>query len=163
MPHYRVILDFLDISAQASECTLREGTKRPSKATPPKASTQVRSTYLMNTESSCTVCGRDRHPLYMCRKFTALTVEQRKATVKDNELCFNCLRSGHHRMQWPSLQRCRECQTSQRDLSTNTTNADRQDSASSQATTPDPIMHSHVSWTPRSGPTDDMPNLCARI
>ena len=43
VPHYRVILDFLDIRAQALECTLREGTKHPSKAMPPNISTQVRT------------------------------------------------------------------------------------------------------------------------
>ena len=155
VPHYKVILDFLDILAQALECMLREVTKRPSKATPPKTSTQVRTTYLANTGSSFTVCGQGRHPLYMCRKFKPLTVEQRKATAKDNELCFNCLRSGHHSMQCPSLQRCREFQdahhtllyqTSERDPSTNMTNADRRDGTSSQATTPDPIVHLHVSY-----------------
>ena len=45
--------------------------------------------------SSCTACGDERHPLYHCATLKAMANEALQARVRSNNLCFNCLSSGH--------------------------------------------------------------------
>lgn len=41
------------------------------------------------------ICCQKNHFIYKCKKFAALTLEERKAFVKTNNMCFACLRVGH--------------------------------------------------------------------
>ena len=46
----------------------------------------------------------------MCPKFKPLSHDQRVAVLKDNNLCMNCLSSGHFVKQCKSVHKCRKCQ-----------------------------------------------------
>ena len=52
----------------------------------------------------------DKHPLYVCSRFKALSHEQMVSTLKLNNLCLNCLQPGHFVRQCKSLHRCKVCQ-----------------------------------------------------
>ena len=110
VPHYSELLKFLDLQARASESTTREGVKRSAQSMPHKANVQLKPVYLSNTINSCTVCGGKMHPLYACRKFRSLSYDQHMEAVKSNQLCFNCLKLGDHKLQCPWLHRCQVCQ-----------------------------------------------------
>ncbi|XP_075151102.1 uncharacterized protein LOC142225212 [Haematobia irritans] len=60
--------------------------------------------------TNCNDCGSDAHQTHKCSHFLALSVEQRRKLVKDNILCFNCLRKGHSAYNCKSQQKCRTCQ-----------------------------------------------------
>ena len=95
--HSRVLLDFLDVRAEASESTTSEGVKRSAAGTIQRSNMQTRAVYLADTGSSCVVCSLAKHPLYMCRQFKAMSLEQRNATIRENGLCLNYLRPGDFR------------------------------------------------------------------
>ena len=107
VPHYNELLKFLDLRAQASESTTREVVKRSPQVVPGKS--QPKPVYLADLGSSCSVCGMDKHPLYICRKFKTLSFEQRLAVAKERQSCLNCLKEGHFKSQCPSIQRCQKC------------------------------------------------------
>ena len=46
-------------------------------------------------DKSCMLCGNNDHSLNVCEEFKSRSLEDRKAFVKENKLCFACLRSGH--------------------------------------------------------------------
>ena len=72
----------------------------------PHKGSALQNGYIANAVSSCTVCSGEERPLNTCRKFRSLSHNQGIAAVKSNQLCFNCLKSGHHKLQCPSLHRC---------------------------------------------------------
>lgn len=101
VPHYQDMLDFLDLRAQASE-TLSNRTKRSG------VTTHSRKTGTPNKETSfaaansdpsrgrCVICpGTERHPLYACSQFKAMSHEDKLSLLKRNNLCMNCFSSGH--------------------------------------------------------------------
>ena len=47
------------------------------------------------SQNPCVLCKDSYHSLFRCDKFKALKVVDRKALVKQHNLCFLCLRSGH--------------------------------------------------------------------
>src|SRR6185369_7069435 len=57
---------------------------------------------------SCITC-KQNHLLFQCKSFGELSVEARRNLVKDKQLCFNCLRSGHRISACKSTQTCRKC------------------------------------------------------
>ena len=63
----------------------------------------------------CFIC-RSKHPLYRCRAFMALTVEERRAEIKENNHCYNCLKPGHFSFECPSLMSCLVCQQNHHSL-----------------------------------------------
>ena len=116
VPHYNDLLEFLNLRAQASEAL---STSKPSKkqtSTPGKKFGQpgkVASFAAAGTESGrnhCILCTSERHPLYACPKFRAMSHDVKLSTLKQNNLCLNCFSSGHFVKQCKSAHRCRECQ-----------------------------------------------------
>ena len=92
----------------------------------------------------------------MCRKFKALTPEQRTTVARRKGLCLNCLKPGHFRMRCTSTQKCQKCQkTHHTMLHQHSDDADLAASGDShdhsRATTPDPTVLSHVSCGRRQG------------
>ncbi len=59
--------------------------------------------------SNCSLCGGDRHPLYLCPSYKAMAQEQRHSDVKENQLCYNCLSRGHKTKDCKSSHRCYKC------------------------------------------------------
>ena len=110
VPHHGELLKFLDLPARASEYTTREGIKRLVQSMPHMGNAQLKPAYFVSAVNSCTMCNGTKHPLYMCRKFRSLSHNQHITTVRNNQLCFNCLKSGHLKQQCPPLQRSQVCQ-----------------------------------------------------
>ena len=57
----------------------------------------------------CSLCSPEKHPLYTCSKWAALTLAQKMAHISAKSLCSNCLGVGHITSACKSTYRCREC------------------------------------------------------
>lgn len=112
VPHYEDILEFLNLRAQASESLT--GSSKKSSTPSVKKGGKVASFAVSNAESDarnhCVICTSERHPLYTCPKFKAMSHDDKTSTLKGNKLCLNCLGSGHFVKQCKSSHRCRKCQ-----------------------------------------------------
>ena len=109
VPHYQELLDFIDIRAQASEasCTVsKKSTPSPRKP----ASRVAAHATTQDTNNSCPVCITEKHPLYVCTKFKAMSHDDKLQAVRTNRLCTNCLGSGHFKNQCKSMHKCKVCQ-----------------------------------------------------
>lgn len=60
--------------------------------------------------SSCSLCNNNWHPLYKCRAFHDLSIENRSKLVKDHRGCTNCLSLSHYYSACKSLSKCRFCE-----------------------------------------------------
>ena len=100
VPHYEELLEFIDLRAQASEtsCTTQRK-KQLSRVT----------LFTANACSNC-VCKTEKHPLYVCPKFKALSHGERISTIKANNLCSNCLTDRHFKRHCKSAYKCKVCQ-----------------------------------------------------
>ena len=104
VPHYKEFLDFINLRAQASETSSSDHSKRVLKgdAHPPRRQSApgkpVMSFAASTTDPSaaCVLCKTDKHPLYVCPKFKNQPHDKMVAVLKANDLCMNCLRSGHY-------------------------------------------------------------------
>ena len=118
VPHYQEILNFIDLRAQASETSLPASSKRYMKGDSPvwrksPASGKTVTSFAANSEAAgnhCILCITDRHPLDVCPKFKAMSHKGKFSTVKDGNLCLNCLNSGHFAKQCKSSHKCKRCQ-----------------------------------------------------
>ena len=117
VPHYQDLLDFIDLRAQASEGSAIIAVNKPYHnftsekkfTTPGKPLTSFTSHHAA-VSNQCIVCRADKHPLYVCPKFQSLPHDQMVATLKDNNLCMNCLSSGHVVKNCKSVHKCHKCQ-----------------------------------------------------
>ena len=118
VPHYKEILDFINLRAQASESLSSFGKKHhhlPSgKQQPQNHHNKVAAFNSVDNEPGtrikCPVCISDRHPLYSCAKFKLLSHDEKVSVLKKNNLCMNCLNSGHFARKCKSSYRCKKCQ-----------------------------------------------------
>ena len=110
------LLEFLNLRAQASETSVSHHKSSPRSGNPsdrrghhPSKSVTA---FASNTDPSpnCILCGTNKHPLYACATFKSLPHEKMLSTLKDNNLCLNCLKPGHFVRECKSLYRCRKCQ-----------------------------------------------------
>ena len=60
--------------------------------------------------SPCVICMTDKHPLYACSKFRSMPHDKKTSTLKENDLCMNCLGPGHFIKMCKSVHRCKKCQ-----------------------------------------------------
>ncbi|XP_055922945.1 uncharacterized protein LOC129953645 [Eupeodes corollae] len=67
----------------------------------------VRS-HMVETSTGCPNCKED-HFLSACKSFCSLSLEARREFVKENNLCFNCFRSGHSSNRCRFNLRCKLC------------------------------------------------------
>ena len=100
------------IRAQASEISVHlEGHKKASGSGRGFNPSRPITSFTANTGSNvCVLCKPSKHPLYSCPKFKSMSVNERQAIVKSNNLCMNCLRSDHYSQNCKSSHRCRDCQ-----------------------------------------------------
>ena len=115
VPHYQELLKFLDLRAQASETSIAEP-RRSNRSNPPKGGAGVKKPVTSYTVSvvnpspnNCIVCHHDKHPLYLCAAFKALSHADKLSVLKSNNFCLNCLKSGHFVRDCSSIHRCRIC------------------------------------------------------
>jgi hypothetical protein len=111
VPYYSLFLEFLNLRAQAAESTLPE-TKHQHEGNSGRKSQGNRyfTSFAAHEQDNCVVCKSEKHPLYACSKFKAMSQERMKTTIKNHELCMNCLKPGHFVRQCPSTHKCRKCQ-----------------------------------------------------
>ena len=116
VPHFSKLLEFLNLRARASETSVSHHKGSPRSGNPsdrrghhPSKSVTA---FTSNTDPSlnCILCGTDKHPLYVCTTFKSLPHEKMLSTLKDNNLCLNCLKPGHFVRECKSLHRCHKCQ-----------------------------------------------------
>ena len=114
VPHYQDLLEFLNLRAQASESSLATTKKGAAvdhrQKTSPRQITSFATSASANSESTCILCKTEKHPLFACHQFKAMSHDKKISTLKSQDLCLNCLRPGHFVKQCKSLRRCRRCQ-----------------------------------------------------
>ena len=114
VPHFSKLLEFLDLRAQASESSAPASHKSSSRSQHrSQHAPKPIATFATNTSDSvvnCVLCGTIKHPLYVCPKFKSLSHDEMVTTLKDNNLCLNCLKPGHYVCDCKSHNRCRTCQ-----------------------------------------------------
>lgn len=115
VPHYKLLLEFINLRAQASEAAISDPTKKPFKSDPLPAKRNYRSvaSFVASANSSpgsCVACKSENHPLYVCSRFKALSHAEKLSVLRTNSLCLNCLRPGHFVSSCKSLHKCRVCQ-----------------------------------------------------
>ena len=102
VPHYRKLLEFINLRAQASEApTLTQSQTKTS--TRPVAN---HSASADDANTNCSLCKNDKHPFYVCTRFKALTHYR---MLGYNKMCMNCLTPGHFVKKCRSIHRCRKC------------------------------------------------------
>ena len=70
-----------------------------------------RTFHLNNTtinNNYCPCCQR-RHPLYKCCKLSSVTLQEENPVIQQNNICSNCLRTGHSTNHYTSKARCQQC------------------------------------------------------
>ena len=130
------------------------------------------TSFAANTNSSgnnCVVCKTEKHPLYVCAKFRSLSHDEKVSVLKTNNLCSNCLTSGHFKRQCKSIHKCKVCQKLHHTL-LHIYQQNPTPPAGSQTATP--VSSTPVSSTPVSSNggmklkvehfTHDMPCVCHR-
>ena len=115
VPHYKELLDFINLRAQASETSASDHGKKGGETRPPKkpfvhVPTKSIAMNMTDPVGNCILCKTDKHPLYVCSKFKNQPHDKMIATLKANDLCMNCLRPGHYVKHCKSLHRCHKCQ-----------------------------------------------------
>ncbi|XP_064396444.1 uncharacterized protein LOC135343372 [Halichondria panicea] len=103
VPNYQVLLDFLNLRAQAAEAASTEKKR---------ASRPVNSMFINATTHSdnCAACGQEKHQLYACSKFRSLSHDEKIELLRSKNHCLNCLRPGHFVKKCKSLNHCKHCQ-----------------------------------------------------
>ena len=117
MPHYSKLLEILNLRAQASEAPNTEVKRYPrndthlSKRTTNQVSGGQRphfNSLTSNvTDHFCIVC-KDKQLLYVCSQFKSFNCDWKLSILKNNNLCLNCLRSGHFARNCRLVNRCQK-------------------------------------------------------
>ena len=111
IPHYDVLLHFLDLRAQASEICSSE----PKKCHPPRqAAPKSATSFAANAQEgapNCFLCKTQKHPLYACLQFKPLPHDKMLSTIRSSNVCLNGLKPGHFSKSCRSNNRCRKCQS----------------------------------------------------
>lgn len=63
----------------------------------------------MKPKRSCFVCKDENHTIVQCPSFAERTIEDKKAFIHENHLCFRCLRKGHISKACKRRQTCATC------------------------------------------------------
>ena len=112
VPHYQAILEFLNLRAQAAEtCSTQERkhVRNDSRKPPRLIPSHIGHVSEVNA-TVCVVCKTEKHPLYTCPKFKNLPHDKMLLTIRSNNLCLNCFRTGHMARNCTSIHRCKRCQ-----------------------------------------------------
>ena len=134
VPPYTELLEFLNLRAQASESTSSEQRRQTDARKHPFIRSTSHASSVSTANNHCVMCKTEKHPLYACTRFKALSRDKMIETLKSNNLCMNCLRPGHYAKQCTSLGKCRRCQRPHHTLIHNEAVAGQSD-ASPQAST----------------------------
>ncbi|XP_039448429.1 uncharacterized protein LOC120427614 [Culex pipiens pallens] len=111
LPKYQETMDFLkkrcDIlercesaatATSAGELVLPETSSKPT--------TRIASAAMTSNDVECELCGGS-HANFRCGSFRGMSVAERWAKIRDERMCFNCLRKGHRVESCPSERTCK--------------------------------------------------------
>ncbi|GFY02362.1 uncharacterized protein TNCV_3502441 [Trichonephila clavipes] len=90
LPKWDNFLDFLIKRSQALENVQRNSSLKNKNEYSPK----FRSFVVKSDEKTCPLCPLETHPIFKCKVFHEMSVQERSNKVRSLNLCFNCL--GHH-------------------------------------------------------------------
>ncbi|GFW92832.1 integrase catalytic domain-containing protein [Trichonephila clavipes] len=90
LPKWNNFLDFLIKRSQALENVQRNSSLKNKNEYSPK----FRSFVVKSDEKICPLCPLETHPIFKCKMFHEMSVQERSNKVRSLNLCFNCL--GHH-------------------------------------------------------------------
>ncbi|XP_058816835.1 uncharacterized protein LOC131680128 [Topomyia yanbarensis] len=96
----------IDISQPKQRMQIRQSSSQLAKQPPKKANA---ATAAQSADPHCVFCGGN-HFSFKCSEFNGLSVSDRLAKVKEKNVCFNCLRRGHHVTDCSSKKTCSKCQ-----------------------------------------------------
>ena len=113
IPHHGVLLTFLDQRASSIENSVVP--TRQAAPTGITKSSHVRNipshiSSAISSGNNCHLCPNEKHPLYACGKFKAMTIDERKSTLTIIKACYKCLRVGHQSSQCQFSNTCKRCQ-----------------------------------------------------
>ena len=116
MPHHNDLLEFVNLRAQSLVTRSKGSTPFANKRQSSNKPVASFAASASDSSPNCLICKTEKHPLYACPQFRLMSHEQRTETLKSNNLCINCLRSGHFVRNCKSLHRCKTCQRSHHTL-----------------------------------------------
>ena len=120
VPNHAELLEFLNLSAQASETLTTDPRKQVRTGNPLGKRTNTHRSIshnaIVESATICVLCKTEKHPLYTCTRFKSLPHDKMISILRSNDMCLNCLRPGHYSKQCPSVNRCRRCQKSHHTL-----------------------------------------------
>ncbi|XP_058802831.1 uncharacterized protein LOC131670868 [Phymastichus coffea] len=116
-PLYKDLKSFLEHRSRTLQASSSMEAEHPSNRAPSKKPphvTRAHSTHMARDRQStpgkatlrCVLC-REQHRVSWCPKFKDLSLDQRKRTVRQHNLCYNCLGQGHGAAFCPSVYRCK--------------------------------------------------------
>lgn len=111
VPSYSKLLEFINLRAQANElCPQDKSNRSEFRKQLPGGKHVHTHTAAESGNTNCLVCKTVRHPLYACPRFHAMSRDNMLTTIRNNSLCFNCLRPGHLARSCTSTSHCKKCQ-----------------------------------------------------
>ncbi|XP_062713443.1 uncharacterized protein LOC134290341 [Aedes albopictus] len=113
LPEYEQMIHFLKqrcVILERCENSTPATRKFPDSKIPSSKPDFYKSSYAatVSSEYTCDVCS-GQHQNFRCPGFKKLTVKQRYNKLKTSNLCFNCLRKGHHSAACRNDKSCRKC------------------------------------------------------
>ena len=115
VPCYQVLLDFIDLRAQASESSLFGLCKKnvPHLGKKPGLFGKPIPSFPAPANPSnnhCILCTAEYYSLYFCPKFKSLNNDYKLSTLRKNNICMNCLNGGQLCKHCRSFHKCKKCQ-----------------------------------------------------
>ncbi|UYV84304.1 hypothetical protein LAZ67_X001786, partial [Cordylochernes scorpioides] len=144
MPSYQRFISFLEKQAQSLMNTMKDTTSKEN------LNKRV-NTYSINVGfKNCLLC-KLKHKLNQCNEFRQMSIQNRIGYVKQNQLCFNCLRGNHSVENCKITNRCFHCNRNHHTLLHVISSPPRQrESSSVQSTSPKSVQPSSVPSTSTS-------------
>ena len=112
LPKYQETMDFLkkrcDILERCESAATVASAVESAVPTAPQLSipTKIASAATTSNDVVCELCGGS-HPNFKCGLFRGMSVAERWAKIRDERMCFNCLRKGHRVESCPSERTCK--------------------------------------------------------
>ncbi|GFV07384.1 uncharacterized protein TNCV_1765451 [Trichonephila clavipes] len=112
LPKWNNFLDFLIKRSHALENVQRNSSLKNKNEYSPK----FRSFVVKSDEKTCPLCPLETHPIFKCKMFHEMSVQERSNKVRSLNLCFNCL--DHHliKNRLKLNRKCRVCNANHNSL-----------------------------------------------
>ena len=109
VPPIQELLDFLKEKMDALPESATTSARAEHKSEPRKHKAVVHAVQSTPPRNSCSTCNGERHVLYVCPSYRAMSNDDRNSHVRSLNLCINCLGFGHRTR---DFRRCKKCSRS---------------------------------------------------